>query len=66
MRRDPKAVFTSAYHFAKDVDLLRDCYRQTGKKKASGVNGDPWLGDPTCRSYRSEGELKILFCPQRI
>lgn len=38
-RRDPKAVFTSIYHFVKDVDLLRDCYRQTGKKKAPGVDG---------------------------
>ncbi|HSR50288.1 MAG TPA: group II intron reverse transcriptase/maturase [Acidobacteriota bacterium] len=38
-RKDPKARFTSIYHFVMDLDLLRDCFRQMGKGKAPGVDG---------------------------
>ena len=38
-RKDPKACFTSIYHFVADVDLLRDCYRQAKGKKAPGIDG---------------------------
>ncbi len=36
---DPKTRFTSIYHFVKDVDHLRACYRRTKKGKAPGVDG---------------------------
>jgi group II intron reverse transcriptase/maturase len=38
-RKEPKTCFTSIYHFVTDQEHLRDCYKQTERKKAAGVDG---------------------------
>lgn len=37
-RKDPKLVFTSLYHHVTDVDNLRECYKELGWFKATGVD----------------------------
>lgn len=38
-RREPKARFTSIYHFVTDIDHLRACYAALPADRAAGVDG---------------------------